>query len=100
VIALEVQILSPRLKCILVANLATTCYNQFMRIISVKKLREYWLKHPDVEQALRICVQHARRSTWRTTEILNEVMPLPVFYPATGLFSIFEAIIGLLWCNL
>lgn len=36
-----------------------------MRVISVKKLREFWEKHPDAEQPLRIWYGDVRRSSWR-----------------------------------
>jgi mRNA interferase HigB len=36
-----------------------------MRIISVKRLREFWEKHPDAEQSLRIWAGDVQRSNWR-----------------------------------
>jgi mRNA interferase HigB len=38
-----------------------------MRIISVKRLREFWKKHPDAEQPLRIWYGDVRRSSWRNS---------------------------------
>jgi mRNA interferase HigB len=38
-----------------------------MRVISVNRLREFWEKHLDAEQPLRIWYADARRSSWRTT---------------------------------
>jgi mRNA interferase HigB len=52
-----------------------------MRVISVKKLREFWLKHPDAEQALRIWYNDARRSTWRSTEDIKRSYASASFLP-------------------
>lgn len=49
-----------------VAKLATPDYNMLMRVISVKRLREFWQQYPDAEQPLRIWYGDVRRSTWRT----------------------------------
>ena len=39
-----------------------------MRIISRKMLRDFWERHPDVEQALRAWYHDARVANWRTPE--------------------------------
>ena len=39
-----------------------------MRVISVKALREFWIDHPDSEQALRTWEQHVSRASWRTPD--------------------------------
>ena len=43
-----------------------------MQIISVKTLREYWLTHPDVEQALKAWHAEASKSTWRTPDDIKQ----------------------------
>ncbi|HCY76547.1 MAG TPA: addiction module toxin RelE [Ignavibacteriales bacterium] len=35
-----------------------------MRIIAIKKLREFWLKHPDAEQPLRAWYKEAEDANW------------------------------------
>jgi mRNA interferase HigB len=52
-----------------------------MRVISVKKLRVFWQKHPDVEQALRIWHRDASHSTWRTTEDIKRSYASASFLP-------------------
>ena len=37
-----------------------------MRIISVCTLREYWINHTGIEQALKTWAAEAKRSTWKT----------------------------------
>ena len=37
-----------------------------MSIISVKTLREYWINHTGIEQALKAWAAEAKRSTWKT----------------------------------
>jgi mRNA interferase HigB len=37
-----------------------------MRIISRKTLREFWEKHPDVEQALQAWYHDTRKAVWKT----------------------------------
>ena len=43
-----------------------------MHVISVKKLREDWLTHPDVEQALKAWHAEASKSTWRTPDDIKQ----------------------------
>ena len=43
-----------------------------MHVISVKTLREYWLTHPDVEQALKAWHAEASKSTWRTPDDIKQ----------------------------
>lgn len=37
-----------------------------MRIIARSTLREFWLKHPDVEEALQAWYDDAERAQWKT----------------------------------
>ncbi len=39
-----------------------------MRIISIKRLREFWEKHPDAEQPLRVWAGDVRHSNWHSPE--------------------------------
>jgi mRNA interferase HigB len=45
--------------------LGTFYYFCLMRIIAKSTLREYWLKHADCEQALKVWYQEADSSEWR-----------------------------------
>ncbi len=36
-----------------------------MRVIAIKKLKEFWLKHPDAEQPLRAWYSEATNSDWK-----------------------------------
>jgi mRNA interferase HigB len=42
------------------------CYNCPMRIISRKRLVEFWRLHPDAEQPLRAWYAEAKKSSWRS----------------------------------
>ena len=37
-----------------------------MRIIAFRTLREFWLKHPNVEQPLRTWYKNAKQSIWKS----------------------------------
>jgi mRNA interferase HigB len=37
-----------------------------MRIISRKRLAEFWHAHPDAEQPLRACFADAKKANWKT----------------------------------
>ena len=43
-----------------------TAYTYFMRVISRKALREFWMKHPDAEQPLRAWYGEVRSAAWQT----------------------------------
>jgi mRNA interferase HigB len=53
-----------------------------MHVISVKKLREFWEKHPDAEQPLRIWYGDVRRSTWRSTNEIKHNYSTASFLPS------------------
>ncbi|HEX7556772.1 MAG TPA: type II toxin-antitoxin system HigB family toxin [Leptolinea sp.] len=40
------------------------CYNQFMRIISRRILREFWKQHPDAAIPLQTWFHDVERATW------------------------------------
>lgn len=37
-----------------------------MRIIAIRTLRDFWLSHPDAEQALKAWIQEAAAADWRS----------------------------------
>ena len=37
-----------------------------MRIISRRALREFWVRHPDAEQPLKVWYANARHADWKT----------------------------------
>ncbi|MDC6166652.1 type II toxin-antitoxin system HigB family toxin [Paucibacter sp. XJ19-41] len=39
-----------------------------MRVIAVKQLRDFWLRHPDAEQALRAWFDEASKARWLTSQ--------------------------------
>ncbi|MBT2325974.1 type II toxin-antitoxin system HigB family toxin [Variovorax paradoxus] len=39
-----------------------------MRIISVKCLRDFWVRHPDSEQPLKAWHEEAKSAVWRTPQ--------------------------------
>lgn len=41
-------------------------YNLFMRIISRKRLIEFWQIHPDAEQLLRAWFAETKKANWKT----------------------------------
>lgn len=43
-----------------------------MRIIARRTLRDFWEKHPDVEQPLRAWYINARQASWRTPEEIKD----------------------------
>ena len=46
-----------------------------MRIISVKRLREFWEAHADAEQPLKAWYKEACESDWRTPNDIKERYP-------------------------
>ncbi len=38
-----------------------------MRVITRRRLREFWASHPDAEQPLRAWYSEANRASWKTT---------------------------------
>jgi mRNA interferase HigB len=44
-----------------------------MRIISRKRLREFWERHPDAQQALQAWYHDVRRATWKTPADITSV---------------------------
>ncbi|HEX3033931.1 MAG TPA: type II toxin-antitoxin system HigB family toxin [Thermodesulfobacteriota bacterium] len=44
-----------------------------MRIISRKTLREFWERHPDVQQALQAWYYDAKQATWKTPADIKNV---------------------------
>ncbi len=46
-----------------------------MRIISVKALRDFWDKHPDAEQALRVWNADVSRAVWKNPSDIKRLYP-------------------------
>lgn len=46
-----------------------------MHIIKVKTLRDFWVQHPDVEQALRTWVSVVQKAQWRNQEDIKASYP-------------------------
>ncbi len=46
-----------------------------MRVISIKKLRDFWLIHNDSEQQLKAWYQEAEKSTWKTPADIKKKYP-------------------------
>lgn len=44
-----------------------------MRIISRKKLREFWEKHPDASQPLKTWYADTKRATWKSPADIKQV---------------------------
>jgi len=62
-------------------KLGENWYNQQMRIISRRRLVEFWESHPDAEQPLRAWYTEAKKATWSSpaeiTATYNSVSILP-----------------------
>lgn len=43
----------------------------FMRVIAVNTIREYWVKYPNTEQALKSWLQEIEQSNWETPQDLK-----------------------------
>ena len=48
-------------------------YNSSMRIISRKRLREFWEHHPDARQALQAWYADAKQANWQTPADIKNV---------------------------
>ena len=46
-----------------------------MHVISMKRLREFWLKHPPAENPLRAWHQVAETSQWQSINQIRETFP-------------------------
>ena len=42
------------------------CYTTYMRIISRRRLVEFWETHPDAEQPLRAWYTEAKKASWKS----------------------------------
>jgi mRNA interferase HigB len=43
-----------------------------MRIISVKYLRDFWVRHPDSEQPLKAWHEEAKAAVWKTPQDIKD----------------------------
>ncbi len=46
-------------------------YNEYMRIISRRRLVEFWIIHPDAEQPLRAWYTEAKKSFWTSPAMVK-----------------------------
>ncbi len=46
-----------------------------MRVISLKLLREFWVKHPDAERPLRLWYKDAIQSAWHNLHEVRQTLP-------------------------
>lgn len=46
-----------------------------MRVISLRPLRDFWQRHPDAEQALRLWYKTAMSAAWRNIHELRQTYP-------------------------
>ncbi|ECT8547611.1 type II toxin-antitoxin system HigB family toxin [Salmonella enterica subsp. diarizonae serovar 48:i:z] len=44
-----------------------------MKIVSVKTLKDFWVKHPESEQQLKAWVDEARKADWKTPSDIKEM---------------------------
>ena len=42
-----------------------------MRVIAVNTIRQFWIKYPDSEQALKSWIQEAERASWKSPNELK-----------------------------
>ena len=54
------------LNLIVAPNLGDSYYNPVVRIISRKRLIEFWQVHPDAEQPLRAWYAETKKANWKT----------------------------------
>jgi mRNA interferase HigB len=46
-----------------------------VRVISLKPLREFWQRHPDAEQPLRLWYKTATEATWSSLQDVRQTFP-------------------------
>jgi mRNA interferase HigB len=63
-----------------------------MRVISLKVLREFWLRHPDAEQPLRAWYRTALGAEWRSLQDARRTYPHAdgVQTEASGTLTVFN----------
>ena len=50
-----------------------------MRIITKKRLKDFWLKHSDCEQAMKSWYAECKRAQWKTTNDIKREYPSASF---------------------
>lgn len=50
-----------------------------MRVIARSTLREFWIKHPDAEEALQAWYDDAERARWKTSSDIKATYPSASF---------------------
>jgi mRNA interferase HigB len=46
-----------------------------LRVIAKKRLRDFWLSHPDCEQQLKSWYREAEKSDWATPKAIKKMYP-------------------------
>ena len=59
-----------------------------MRVISVTRLKEFWLKHPRAETPLATWYQVVRHTTWKTTAERLQTWPSADIFERLTVFNI------------
>ncbi len=61
-------------------NFSYLCIHKFkVRIITKKRLKDFWLKHGDCEQALKSWYAECKRVQWKTTNDIKREYPSASF---------------------
>jgi mRNA interferase HigB len=55
------------------APILVTWYNQPMRIIARKRLREFWLQHPDAQASLEAWYADVKQAEWKTPADIKNI---------------------------
>ena len=50
-------------------------HNVYVRVISLKPLREFWKRHPDAEEPLRLWYKTAMAATWSSLSDVRRTYP-------------------------
>ena len=63
-----------------------------MRVISLKRLRSFWARHPDAEEPLRLWYRVARGAEWRSLQDVRRTYPHAdgVRVPGNGTLTVFN----------
>ncbi len=63
-----------------------------MRVISLKRLREFWERHPDAEEPLRLWYRTALHAEWRSLSEVRRTYPHAdgVRVPDGGTLTVFN----------
>lgn len=63
---------APESRIFIVTKLVTLCYTVFMRIISRRLLREFWVRHPDSAVPLQTWYRDVSDAGWKTPQDIKD----------------------------